>query len=145
MSSIYYGDDKNGALDPDMITYVDQFMLGINKFKGLYTRSLQAGSNGASGEVLLSIPEFLHRHKNFLVFVGSGSIEKAILSQKSVALSSEKVSGRTLVRMSKTVVCNCKKMMAIVKAKGSPYRDGKLPSGTNWEDYILWCLVAMGN
>ena len=144
LSSIYYGDDKNGALDPDMITYVDQFMLGLKKFKGLYTRSLQAGSNGASGEVLLSIPEFLHRHKNFLVFVGSGSIEKAILSQKSVALSSEKVSGRTLVRMSKTVVCNCKKMMAIVKAKGSPYRDGEFPSGTNWEDYILWCLVAMG-
>jgi hypothetical protein len=35
-------------------------------------------------------------------------------------------------------------MMAIVKSKGSPYRDGAFPSGTNWEDYILWCLVEMG-
>ena len=70
MTSIYYGDDKNGAPDPNMITYVEQFMFGLNKFKGLYTQSLQTGSNGASGEVLLSIPEFLHRHKNFLVYVG---------------------------------------------------------------------------
>ncbi|KAI2498840.1 hypothetical protein MHU86_15641 [Fragilaria crotonensis] len=35
-------------------------------------------------------------------------------------------------------------MMAIVTRKGSPYRDGKFPSGTNWEDYILWCLIEMG-
>jgi len=96
MTSIYYGDDKNGAPDPDMITYVEQFMFGLNKFKGLYKQSLQKGSNGATGEVLLSIPEFLHRHKNFLVYVGDGSIEKAMLSQKSVTVSGEKVSGRTL-------------------------------------------------
>ncbi len=57
ITSIYYGDDKNGAPDPNMITYVEQFMLGLNKCKGLYTQSLQTGSNGASGEVLLSIPE----------------------------------------------------------------------------------------
>ena len=105
---------------------------------------MQTGSNGASGEVLLSIPESLHGHKNFLVYVGDESIEKAILSQKSVALNGERVSGRTLVRMSKAVACNCKKMMALVKGKGSPYRDGKFPLGTNWEDYILWCLVEMG-
>ena len=35
-------------------------------------------------------------------------------------------------------------MVAIVRAKGSPYKDGTFPSGTNWEDYILWCLVQMG-
>jgi hypothetical protein len=121
MTSIYYGDDKNGARYPNMITYVEQFMLGLNKFKGLYTQSLQKGTNSASGEVLLSIPEFLHRHKNFLVvYVGGGLIEKATLSQKSVAMGGERVSGRTLVQMSKAVACNCKKMMALVKGKGSP-------------------------
>jgi hypothetical protein len=35
-------------------------------------------------------------------------------------------------------------MMAIVKRKGLPYRDGKFPSGTNWEDCILWRLFEMG-
>jgi hypothetical protein len=54
-------------------------MLWLNKFKGLYTQSLQTGSNNASGELLLSIPEFLHGHKSFLVYVGDGLIEKAIL------------------------------------------------------------------
>ncbi len=45
--------------------------------------------------------------------------------------------------MATTVLCNCKKMMAIVKAKGLPYIDGKFQSGTNWEDCILWCLIKM--
>ena len=35
-------------------------------------------------------------------------------------------------------------MMAIVKRKDSPYKDGRFPSGLNWEDYILWCLIEMG-
>jgi hypothetical protein len=34
MTSILYGNGKNGA-DSDLITYVDQFILGLNKFKGL--------------------------------------------------------------------------------------------------------------
>jgi hypothetical protein len=25
----------------------------------------------------------------------------------------------------------------------SPYKDGNYPSGTNWDDYIYWCLAAM--
>ena len=138
MASIFSHDDKNGA-DPDMLTYVDQCLMGLNKFKGLFTQAMQP-----SGDMLLSIPESLHRHKKLLVYVGDGSIEKAILSQKSVNGTAEKISGRTLLRNAKTVMCNCKKMMAIVKAKGSPYREGAFPSGTNWEDYILWCLVEMG-
>ena len=111
MASIYYGNAKNGA-DPDLISYDDQLMLGLNKFKGLYTQSLQTGPNASSGEVLLSIPEYLHRHKKLFVFVGDGSIEKGILSQKSLLAAEttgEKISGRTLHRIAKAVLCNCKK------------------------------------
>jgi hypothetical protein len=36
-------------------------------------------------------------------------------------------------------------MMGLVTASGSPYREGTYPSGTNWDDYIKWCLVAMRN
>ena len=32
--NLLYGNGKNGA-DSDLITYVDQFILGLNKFKGL--------------------------------------------------------------------------------------------------------------
>ncbi|KAI2499569.1 hypothetical protein MHU86_14930 [Fragilaria crotonensis] len=116
MTSIFYGEGTNGA-DPNLITYDDQFLLGLNKFKGLYTQSVQAAGGGptsSTGEVILLIPAFLHRHKKLFIYVGE------------------------------TVLCNCKKMMAIVTRKGSPYRDGKFPSGTNWEDYILWCLIEMG-
>ena len=98
MASIFSDDDKIGA-DPDLITYVDQFMLGLNKFKGLFTQSLRA-----SGDILLSIPDYLHRHKKLLVYVGDGSIEKGILSQKSVNGTTEKISGRTLLRNAKTVM-----------------------------------------
>jgi hypothetical protein len=104
---IFCGDDKIGA-DPDLITYVNQFMLSLNKFKGLFTQSLQAGLN-ASGDILLSIPDYLHCHKKLLVYVGDGSIEKGILSQKSVNGTTEKISGQTLLRIAKTVVCNCNK------------------------------------
>ena len=31
-----------------------------------------------------------------------------------------------------------------MKRKDSPYEDGRFPSGTNWEGYILWCLIEMG-
>jgi hypothetical protein len=118
-------------------------MLGLNKFKGMFTQSLQAGPN-TSGEVLLSIPNFIHCHKKLLVYIGDGLIEKGILSEnKSVNGTREKITARTLVRICETVSCNCKKV-AIVRAKGPPYKDGTFPSGTNWEDYILSCLVKMG-
>jgi hypothetical protein len=110
-----------------LITYDNQFLLGLNKFKGLYTQSVQAAGGGptsSTGEVILSIPAFSHRHKKLFIYVGEGSIDKAILSQKSLMSVGEKISGRTLHRNAKTVLCNCKKMMAIVKRKGSPYKDG---------------------
>ena len=142
MSQIFYGDDTNEAPDPDLILFEDQLLLGLNKFKGLYTQSVQDGPNGEPGEVRLLIPEVLHRHKNLIVYVGEGSVEKKMLSQKSLYVT-EKITGRTLHRLAKTVLKNCKKMLAIVKSKHSPYKVGMFPSGTNWEDYILWCLIEM--
>ena len=79
------------------------------------------------------------------VFVGKGSIEKSLLLSKSEgrASSVSNVSGRSLLRAAKDVLCNCKKLTAIVTASNSPYKDGNYPSGTNWDDYIYWCLAAM--
>ena len=73
------------------------------------------------------------------IFVGKTSIEKALLCRNETPIS-----GRTLLRLAKEVLCNCKKLQAIVTANNSPYKDGDSgPSGTNWEDYIQWCLKAM--
>ena len=142
MSQIFYGDVTHEALDPDFILFEDQFLLGVNKFKGMFMQS--AGVEDATGTVLRVIPEVIHRHKRLLVYAGDGSIEKRLLSQKSLHVTDKKITGRTLHTMGKNVLKNCKKMMAIVKRKDSPYKNGTFPSGTNWEDYILWCLIAMG-
>ena len=75
MSPIYYGDDTTEVPDPDLILFEDQLILGLNKFKGLYTRSVLEGPNAEPGAVQLSIPEVLHRHKNLQLYVGEGSIE----------------------------------------------------------------------
>ena len=41
MSQIYYGgNDTTEVPDPDLILFEDQLILGLNKFKGLYTRSV---------------------------------------------------------------------------------------------------------
>ena len=52
MSHLYYGDDTYEAPGTDFIVFEDQLILGLNKFKGLYTQSVQEGPpNGKPGEV----------------------------------------------------------------------------------------------
>ncbi len=48
-----------------------------------------------------------------------------------------------LLCAAKDVLRSCKKMMSIATASNSPYKDGNFPSGTNWDDYIKWCIVEM--
>ena len=84
----------------------------------------------------------LHRQSSFNIYIGEGSIEKGLLSRKSLLNATATVSGRTLLRLAKEVLCNCKKMMALVMARDSPYMDGSFPFGTYWDDYGKWCPVA---
>ncbi|KAI2496986.1 hypothetical protein MHU86_17513 [Fragilaria crotonensis] len=134
MTALYFGGD-----DPEIISYLDQFINGLHRFAGLYTSS----EPDEFGILVLTMPQKLHRHGGLNIFVGPTSISKELLSKKNFANKNEKIAGRTLLRKAKEVVTTCKKMMGLVTASGSPYRDGTFPSGTNWDDYIKWCLVAM--
>jgi hypothetical protein len=90
-------------------------------------------------EMLLTMIPILHQMgQETSAFVGKGSIEKLLLMNKSVgqASSGSNVTGRTLLRAAKDVLCNCKKLTAIVTAPNSHYQDGNIPSETNWDDYI---------
>lgn len=137
MAKLCFG-EKNG--DPDVMCYEDQFLAGLNKFQGLFTDDVDSrASNGAT--VLTMLPS-LHRQSSINIYVGEGSIEKGLLARKSLLNATATISGRTLLRLAKEVLCNCKKMMALVMARDSPYKDGCFPSGTNWDDYAKWCLVA---
>ena len=75
------------------------------------------------------------------VFVGEGSIEKSLLCGKTHRKSASVLTGRTILWHAKDVVCNCKE--TIVTLKNLLYKNGNFPSGTNWDDYIRWCLIAM--
>jgi hypothetical protein len=51
-----------GDTDSNNISYVDQFLHGLNRFKGLFSNSSPTDGDGASGETptLLCIPPLLH-------------------------------------------------------------------------------------
>ena len=142
MTKLCFGDDNND----DTICFVDQFLCGVNRFQGLFVSSLAPSfdGGGAAADMELTIPPMLHRQGKIHIFVGKGSIEKALLCRKAPA-NETPISGRTLLRLAKEVLCNCKKLQALVTANGSPYKDidSGGPSGSNWEDYIRWCLQAM--
>jgi hypothetical protein len=135
-------DDNN-----DVVCFVDQFLLGVNKFKGIFGGA--AGGSPVQGAVetspdaVLSVLQFLHRQGNMNISVGEGSIEKRLLIQKSLT-NKTPITGRTMLRLAKEVLTNCKKMQALVMLRQSPYKDfHSFPLGSNYDDYLKWCLTAM--
>jgi hypothetical protein len=130
MTKLCFGDDND---DDEMVCYVDQFLLGVNKFKGLYAGPppLTEVDAGVPSELVLCVPSCLHRQGKIHIFVGDGSIEKRLLSQKSLT-NETGITGRTMLRLAKEVLANCKKMNAIVMSSESPYKDFRsFTSGTN--------------
>jgi hypothetical protein len=137
-----FGDPPDHA-DPEILTYGDQFLHGLNKLKGLYEDT--ATVDTAQDTAVLTMLPSLHCQSGLNIFVGEGSIEKGLLCRKSLTNKKQVITGRTLLRLAKEVLCNCKKMLALVMDATSPYRDGSYPSGMNWDDYARWCLSAMYN
>jgi hypothetical protein len=137
MAKLCFGDKDS---NPDVICYKDQFLAGLNKFQGLFSNDVD--SNASNGETVLTMLPCLHRQSSLNIYVGEGSIEKGILSRKSLFNATATISGRTLLRLAKEVLSNCKKMMALVMACDSPYKDGHFPSDCTWDDYAKWCLVV---
>jgi hypothetical protein len=138
MAKYCYGDPEQSK-DSEILTYVDQFLHGLNKLSGLY-------ETGASRELdqqdVLTMLPALHCQNGLNIYVGEGSIDKELLCRKSLLNTSQQISGRTLLRLAKEVLCNCKKMMALVTGTASPYKNGTFPSGMTWDDYARWCLSA---
>ena len=162
MLELCFGDEMSLDTETDIVCYEDQFLLGLNKFEGLYTISscstAQAvlavsaapgsifGRGGGESSLLTMLPSLHRQPGDINIFVGKGSIEKTLMSRKSLSTTgpnSGRVTGRTLLRYAKEVLCACKKMQALVTSAKSPYKNGTFPSGTNWDDYINWCLNAM--
>ena len=124
-------DDKDS--NPDVICNKDQFLAGLNKFQGLFSND--DNSYSSNGETVLTMLPSLHCQSSLHIYVSEGFIKKGLLSRKSLLNATSTISGRTLLRVAKKVLCNCKKMMALVMARGLPYKDGCFPSGCNWNDF----------
>jgi hypothetical protein len=122
--------------DTNTISYVDQFLHGLNRFNGLFSNSSPIDGDGASGKTptLLSIPPLLQRQGATVhIFNGKGSIERRLLCCKSLA-SQTPITGQTLLSLAKEKLCNCKKIQALVTRRNLPYKGMHyVPSGTNWD------------
>ena len=101
-----------GGGDPEIISYVDQFIHGLNRLTGLFTSS----EPDESGKIVLTMPQKLHRHAGLNIFVGSTSITKELLLKKSFA-SNDNIHPRMLHRKAKEVIATCKKMMGLVEQR----------------------------
>ncbi len=138
----------NSETSPDTLCYVDQFLHGLNKFHGLFTTSSIEVQPGVSDDqqppMLLTLLPILNQQGHAAnIFVGKGSIERSLLIGKTVGATVTYDTGRTLLRAAKDVLRSCKKMMSIATASTSPYKDGNFSSGTNWDDFIKWCVLEM--
>ena len=92
-----------GGGDPENISYVDQFIHGLHRFTGLFTSS----ESDESGQIVLTMPQKLHRHAGLNIFVGPTSITKERLLKKSFA-NNDNIHPRTLHRKAKEVIATCK-------------------------------------
>jgi hypothetical protein len=116
MAKYCYG-DTDDSKDSEILTYADQFLHGLNKFSGLY----ETVTGDIDQQDVLTMLPALHCQNGLNIYVGEGSIKKELLFQKSLTNTNQQISGRTLLRLAKEVLCNCKKMMALVTDATSPY------------------------
>jgi hypothetical protein len=85
LTAMYFGGD-----DPEIISYVDQFIIGLNRFAGLLT---SPESPNESGQIVLAMPQKLRRHLGLNIFDGPTSITKELLLRSMNFANDEKVTG----------------------------------------------------
>ena len=79
MHRLCFGDE---TCDIDFLSYADQFLLGLNKFEGMYSSMPhESAPLDSNGEVLV-LSRTLHR-QDATIFVGNGSIQKDLLIKKA--------------------------------------------------------------
>jgi hypothetical protein len=78
MATLYFGGD-----DQEVISYLDQFINGLHRFTGLFTSS----EPDKFSQIVLTMPQKLHRHGGLNIFVGPTSITKELISKMNLANS----------------------------------------------------------
>ena len=150
INRLYEAYMPSNLANDDRISFVEMFLEGSNKFKYLFESFEDSDSeigrdphtDRPSSQLVL--PESLHCINGAEIVVGRGCITKSLITRKNLSNMVD-IKADTLFRSAKVVEANCKKALAICVAKDSPYRDfdGIWPSGTNWDDYLLWIREKM--
>ena len=127
----------------DHLSQVELLLEGKGKYAHLFHRD-DRGIDGeksvsSTNQSILTIPEFFHCLIGKDIAVKRDVIDLFLMTRKNMTNCCN-VTGETLYRHAKDVEANCKKALALCLEESSPYRNfnGTFPSGTNWEDYLLW-------
>ena len=143
MKKHYLGEANN----KDQMSLASQMVEGLNQFKPMYkeTTSHRIKTDGTREEFVTKELEYwLHWEDGKKAIVSRNPSEKginlAILSCSTFA-NTASITGRTMLSIAGDVMENARKAMAIYKT--SPYKEGKLPSGQTWEDYLVYMRKNM--
>ena len=125
--------DKYHGKGEDLIGLVEKFIRGVEMFEGIYKDS----HDPITGRTHMVFKDLLHCQSGKEIIVDPDPRFKGInaMTMRCTKLTDLKpLSGRTIWEMGKRVESHGRKMLALVLQ--SKYKDGNIPSGTEWEDYL---------
>ena len=132
----------------DRLSQVELLLEGKRKVAHLF-HCEDRGTDGdksvsSTNQSILTIPKFLHYLVGKDITVKRGGIDLSLMTRKNMTNCCD-ITGETLYRHAKDVEANLKKALALCLEESSPYRNfnGTFPSGTNWEDFLLWIRQQM--
>ena len=143
MKRKYHGDTAN----PEALSMTYKCMLGMEMFSPMYdleeTKTTKTRSERSERVLKPCLyPMSIDRGKRI---VGSPDSHKKGINMRNLSAKTVKdlscVQPRNLWDWAKEVESNGRKMQQIIA--NSPYKDGQLPSGESWEDYLKYCRFMM--
>ena len=135
----------------DRISFVDLMLEGKGRFRHLFNDSVSKEgfstvSKDANTEDTsdLIIPTSLHCADGKEIKVEKGCVDKSLLTRKNLGNLAD-IKALTSCRHAKDVEANCKKSLSFCLQPDSPCYNfnGTFPSGTNWDDYLVWIKQKM--
>lgn len=133
--TLYFGN----CHDEESVGYYKQLLMGSQAFAPMYELS----EDIAKGTTTKTLKKVLHCMEETIIVSSSSNdrgIDAAVLCSKGVSNKTH-ISARTIWDFAKTVERNGKKALALVQL--SEYKNGNLPSGKAYEDYLLFVRESM--
>lgn len=134
----YFGDSN----DDDSMGYAEQLVKGLSAFSHMFDH--EDDLTGRGGPPRLVMKEAYHCCPNTVIVSSNNpsdeGINLAVLSSKALKNRSQ-ISAENIFKNAKTVEQNGKKALAIIAR--SEYKDGNMPSGKTFDDYLFFLREAM--